>query len=142
MLPLIVYCFRFFLYRYVFPVAMPFHVVTRISSLDRTTCKGINIYFSHCFLDTRFHQNLIPSNIAVSARAWGTRSAESLRVRSLAIRTRSGKNTSAFDEAPRNWDTCRMIHYAASNLAGDFPPNREWQLPFLNTHLGPAREDQ
>ena len=27
-------------YRGVFPLAMPFHVFTRISSLDGTTCKG------------------------------------------------------------------------------------------------------
>lgn len=57
-----------------------------------------------------------------------------------AIRAQSRKYSSAFDEAPRNWDTCRMIHYAASNLAGDFPPNREWQSPFLNTQLSARLE--
>ena len=62
MSPLCILLFLFFTvvplwryYRGVFPVAMPLHVVTRISSLDRTISKGrstysleINIYFSHC----------------------------------------------------------------------------------------------
>lgn len=53
----------------------------------------------------------------------GTRSAESLRVRSRRF-AHEVANTRQLS-MPRNWDTCRMIHYAASNLAGDFPPRIE-----------------
>lgn len=106
-------------------------------------------FFVHIQLDAITRHRVLEITTAIEMTFPGFlhehSSAESLRGSIAAIFAyKSRKYSSAFDAKRReNWDTYRVIHYAASNLAGDLPPfllppNREWQSPFLNTQL-PAR---